>query len=316
MRWTFRMDNSQVLDRQSARIVRGLSFVFLVISAAATLFSLLSNLRFSHSIAVLERQLYLIQQRDRINSPSMGAGITVVEQYQKSICFVYTSYTSSYRDLLPQSRSVAGTSFVIKSGMMATNRHIVEPWWDDENARALRHAGTLFRVNRIVAFCPGITKPITLTGAIVSSKSDVAVIQFTLPDQTSVPPLPLADREPKVGDPVTVLGYPAGVVAMLAKSFPVVRASITSTANPISMMRALAMKGLLRPLATYGRLGDVTDYTLVYDAHTAPGGSGGPVIDSHAQVIGINAAFMPNFTGENLGVPVKYLKLLLEQTSD
>jgi len=102
---------------------------------------------------------------------------------------------------------------------------------------------------------------------------------------------------------------------MLAKSSPVVGASITSTANPISM-RALAMKGLLRPLATYGRLGDVTDYTLVYDVHTAPGGSGGPVIDSHAQVIGINAAFMPNFTGENLGVPVKYLKLLLEQTSD
>jgi hypothetical protein len=194
---------------------------------------------------------------------------------------------------------------------MATNRHIVEPWWDDDAQLVLHRAGVRFRVNKIVAFCPEISHPIFLSDVAVS-RSDIAIARFSPPTEAELAPLLLADARPEIGEPVALLGYPAGVVAMLAKSPPGTRARIVSISDPIKMMRTIAVKGLLRPLATYGRLGDVTDYRLVYDAHTTAGGSGGPLIDSHGQVIAINAAFMNNFSGENLGVPVQDLKALIK----
>ena len=42
----------------------------------------------------------------------------------------------------------------------------------------------------------------------------------------------------------------------------------------------------------------------MYDARTSGGGSGGPVLDRQGQVIGVNAAYNPDFEGGNYGVPI------------
>jgi S1-C subfamily serine protease len=80
-------------------------------------------------------------------------------------------------------------------------------------------------------------------------------------------------------------------------------------------MHRLAATSRIRPLATYGHLGDVTDEALIYDAHTAPGGSGGPVLNHRGEVVGINAAFMEHFIGGNIGVPVSAIKPLIKIAS-
>ena len=53
---------------------------------------------------------------------------------------------------------------------------------------------------------------------------------------------------------------------------------------------------MIRPSATYGHLGDVVGDKLIYDAPTAHGGSGGPVFNSQAEVIGINNRDLRTFT--------------------
>ena len=50
---------------------------------------------------------------------------------------------------------------------------------------------------------------------------------------------------------------------------------------------------------------------MVYDAETAQGGSGGPVLGLDGRVVAINAAILPEFSGSNLGVPVERAAPLL-----
>jgi S1-C subfamily serine protease len=82
--------------------------------------------------------------------------------------------------------------------------------------------------------------------------------------------------------------------------------------DDIRAANELAALSLIRPSATCGHLGDVVGDKLIYDAPTAHGGSGGPVFDSHGEVIGINAAYIDGFTGGTLGVSVRALRPLIE----
>ena len=83
------------------------------------------------------------------------------------------------------------------------------------------------------------------------------------------------------GQPVVVLGYPAGLEAILAKADARGRARDPGErhrAEPRSPRRS-ARKGLIRPSTTQGHIGDVTRTDIVFDAPTTQGGSGGPVFN-------------------------------------
>ena len=57
--------------------------------------------------------------------------------------------------------------------------------------------------------------------------------------------------------------------------------------------------------------GQITAASVVYDADTTHGGSGGPVISLDGAVVAINAAILTDFAGSNLGVPAaEALRLL------
>jgi hypothetical protein len=74
----------------------------------------------------------------------------------------------------------------------------------------------------------------------------------------------------------------------------------------------LAAKGHIAPLASRGIVGQVTRATIVYDAETTHGGSGGPVLDIDGSVVAVNAAILPEYGGSNPGVPVAKVRALLE----
>jgi len=75
----------------------------------------------------------------------------------------------------------------------------------------------------------------------------------------------------------------------------------------------LARINLIRPSATQGHLSDVIGMSLMYDATTAHGSSGGPVLNMQGEVVGVNAALINGFDGTSLGVSVDALHDLLRK---
>ncbi len=282
------------------------------ICVAAALVSGVAACRMSRSLALLNSKIS--SRAEKTNSPEDQSTMSLLDRYRESVCYIYTQYTASSGPDRVKLRDAIGTGFVVANGLIATNRHVVQPWWELEAEQVQSQRSVRFRVTRMIAFFPGMPRAVNLIDAKFSVNSDVAVVHFH--SDAAPGPLPLADVHPKPGERVIVLGYPTGVGVMLAKSPSTLRASLTNSARSDNMAGALARNGLLRPLATYGRLGDVSIYRLVYDAHTAQGGSGGPVINSRGHVIGINSAFFDNFCGASIGVPVDDLKRLLDQVSD
>jgi S1-C subfamily serine protease len=124
--------------------------------------------------------------------------------------------------------------------------------------------------------------------------------------------LTLAETPPHVGESVSVLAYPMGVTGMVAKSPAVVYDRLSSHPDDADTAGELAALSLIRPSATFGHVGDVTGDKLIYDAPTARGGSGGPVLNLRGEVVGINSAYIDGFSGGTLGITVAQLRPLVE----
>jgi S1-C subfamily serine protease len=108
------------------------------------------------------------------------------------------------------------------------------------------------------------------------------------------------------------MGYPMGVLGMVAKSPSAVYERLAFRRDDQGAANELAALSLIRPSATCGHLGDVVGDKLIYDAPTAHGGSGGPVFNSRGEVIGINAAYIDGFSGGTLGISIDALRPLIQ----
>ena len=209
-----------------------------------------------------------------------------------------------------------GTGFLVSSaGHVLTNRHVAEPWWKDERAAKLKALGYTPRRQALRIYFPGIPEPLPLSVERVAETADVALGRVTLPAGVRPPVLPLetGGPAPSPGQGIVLLGYPTGLDALLARlDDAVVEEVVTAAAaDPERVSRELARRGMIRPLATQGHLGDVLPNQLVYDAATTVGGSGGPVFNAAGRVIGVNAAILTGFGGASFGVPVRLALALL-----
>jgi hypothetical protein len=237
----------------------------------------------------------------------------VLNRYRNSICYIFGIYRVGFPEQKPNLRArISGTGFVVSRGLLATNRHVAEPWYGDPESNALIQKGATPQLEKLVAFFPGSSTPLTVTPAALGANGDVAILRVD--DSQAVEqlrPLPLAGEPPNPGDLVSVVGYPMGVVGMVAKSPQAVYERLAYRRDDIGAANELAALSLIRPSATCGHLGDVVGDKLIYDAPTAHGASGGPVFNAQGQVIGINAAFIDGFSGGTLGVSVHALRPLI-----
>ena len=240
----------------------------------------------------------------------------VLNRYRNSIGYIYGVYQVGFRNRHPEIRArVSGTGFLVGKGLLATNRHVAEPWFGDSEAEKLISQGASATLENLVIFFPNSPTPVALTPSSVSKTSDLAVLRAEDSDSIrELPALPLAKSPGTPGQLVTVIGYPMGIAGMVAKSPTGIYERLAYRHNDISAASELAALSLIRPSTTCGHLGDVVGDKLIYDAPTAHGGSGGPVFNANGEVIGINSAYMDGFTGGTLGVSVDSLRSLLEQS--
>jgi S1-C subfamily serine protease len=238
----------------------------------------------------------------------------VLNRYRNSIGYIYGVYQVGYANQPATIRArVSGTGFLVGDGLLATNRHVAEPWYGDSEAEGLIQGGATAMLESLVIFFPGSPTPVRLTPGAVSSTGDLAVLKIEDRDAVrGLPVLPLAKGIALPGELVTVIGYPMGIAGMVAKSPSGIYKRLAYRHNDITAASELAALSLIRPSTTCGHLGDVVGDKLIYDAPTAHGGSGGPVFNENAEVIGVNSAYIDGFSGGTLGVSVEALRPLIE----
>lgn len=209
-----------------------------------------------------------------------------------------------------------GTAFVVDAerGLLVTNRHVARPWAFDEGAAGILARGYEGESVRFRGFLPGHVAPIQLRLVEAHEDADVAVLATDdLP--AGVPTLSFTDEPVRPGEEVVLLGYPLGIRALVARTDPAFLTEL-ATAGQTGFWEVadrLSAAGQIGPLASRGIVGQVTDATVVYDAETTSGGSGGPVINSAGKVVAVNMAVLPEFGGSNMGVPAPQGRALLER---
>ena len=206
-----------------------------------------------------------------------------------------------------------GTAFLVgEDDLLLTNRHVTRPWEYESAAQVIISEGLVPVMRRLIGFLPGLEEPLAVEPLAVSDTSDLAVIRCAGLNEL-VLPLALADESPSPGDEVIVLGYPAGIPALLARADDALVDELMADdeLDFWGVTRRLSAAGHIAPLASRGIVAQVTPAALVYDAETTRGGSGGPVLDLDGRVVAITSAVITEFGGSNIAVPVVSSRELL-----
>lgn len=250
----------------------------------------------------------------------------IIRNYSGGVCFIQGSFYFYDEEAgepimvrgtegLKGFNEYTGTGFLVsEDGLILTNRHIAEPWWEMQMMPFIHIEPTIkpqFEVFR--AFFPGIKEPFDLKVEKISDEVDLALLRIDLRGER-IPVLELdpTEKGAVVGEPMLLLGYPAGVGAIFAKTDPEIVKQLFNLPF-IPLVQELSNRGLIRPLSTQGHLSDIMYNRIVYDAQTTTGGSGGPIFNKKGKVIGINYGIFPGFRGSNFGIPISYGIELINQ---
>ena len=199
-------------------------------------------------------------------------------------------------------------------GLLVTNRHVAIPWSENDEVGPIFERGFEPRL-RLLGYLPDRAEPVELSFVAASGEVDLAVVRA--PELAGREPLGLADDNPGPGQEILVLGYPAGIDALLARSGAVFVDSLMRRRPDFwTVVQELSDAGFIRPLATRGIVGQVTPSTIAYDAETTRGGSGGPVLSLDGEVVAVTFAILAEFGGSNLGVPVEEVRRLLAEAAE
>ena len=87
------------------------------------------NAQLTEMVARLSAEVSRLSQEQAMPS-------VVVTRHRDSICYIYALYSlkpggRTRNGRTPRTR-VSGTGFVVANGLIATNRHVVQPWFDDD----------------------------------------------------------------------------------------------------------------------------------------------------------------------------------------
>src|SRR5437588_3726434 len=155
----------------------------------------------------LQQQVHRLRTQVEELEQEQAMPALVLNRYRNSIGYVYGVYQVGFVNQRPAIRArVSGTGFLVGEGLIATNRHVAEPWFGDPEAERLLNQGAIATLENLVVFLPGSPTPLNLTPASVSKTSDLAVVRA---EDSSVirnlPALPLAKSAGAAGQLVIVI---------------------------------------------------------------------------------------------------------------
>ena len=212
-----------------------------------------------------------------------------------------------------------GTGFHVGSGYIITNRHVVQPWEEDDLVKQmLTDAKGRARVKRLVVYFPNLPQPFPLKVLQLGGREDLAVGQiadeFVSPD---IPVLPLeTDKDAaSVGKTVVTMGYPNGPDRLLAMVDDNEAKSINARfgGSRQGLINFLAQSRKIVPLTTQGAITDLDTRRIVHDAKTAEGGSGAPLFGQTGRVIGVNFGVFTESNAANMAIPISFAIDLLRK---
>jgi DNA-binding response OmpR family regulator len=210
---------------------------------------------------------------------------------------------------------IFGTGFPVgNSGLIVTNRHVAEPWWNNDELNKMASQGFLAEISSIHAYFPG--DPRAFAGEIqeISKDTDLATMRIDIQDLKR--PLLSIDSgkgAAVTGEPIVLMGYATGLAGILARTDDATAQEIlTHSGGDVSQVLAeLAHRDLIHPIITQGHIGDILPDKIVFDAQTTSGGSGGPLFNRQGKVIGVTYAILKGFGGSNFGIPIRFSEPLL-----
>ena len=212
-----------------------------------------------------------------------------------------------------------GTGFHVGGGYIVTNRHVVQPWEEDDQVKQMMSAANgRARLKRLVLYFPNLAQPFPLKVRQLGGREDVAVGTIdpvNLPVDFPTIPLDTDSISAAIGKTVVTMGYPSGPDRLLAMVDDNEAKSINQRFgnSRTNLINFLAQSQKIVPLLTQGFITDLDANRIVHDAKTAEGGSGAPLFGQGGKVIGINFGVFTENTAANMAVPVKFALDLLKK---
>jgi S1-C subfamily serine protease len=212
-----------------------------------------------------------------------------------------------------------GTGFHVGGGYIVTNRHVLQPWEEDDLVKQMmKDANGRARVKRLVVYFPNLPQPFPIKVRGLGYREDLAVAsmdpELVLPD---IPVLPLEfdSGVASVGKTVVTMGYPNGPDRLLAMVDDAEAKSINSRfgGSRQALINYLAQSRKIVPLTTQGAITDLDTRRIVHDAKTAEGGSGAPLFGQTGKVIGVNFGVFTESNAANMAVPISFALDLLRR---
>jgi len=300
----------------------------------------------SEDVAALRRQIRENETRVKRLESEGKIAQNIIRSYAPSVCLLHvvvafrhkeTGRRLRYAGLNPQGEPLQdsegnpifdlegrgpevlanffGTGFLVAGGgRILTNRHVVEPWWKNDELNAVTQQGFEPEISEISSYFPDMPHASGVEIQKISPDQDLAIVRGDSGElNRSVPAMDSRSEAAGTGQSVVLLGYPTGLDAILARAGDeMVRSIVTSSGgSPKQIVEELARRGLIRPISTQGHIGDVLPDKIVYDAQTTSGGSGGPLFNAEGKVIGVNYGVVAGFGGSNFGIPIRYAEPLL-----
>lgn len=212
-----------------------------------------------------------------------------------------------------------GTGFHVGGGYIVTNRHVVQPWEEDDQVKQIMQmANGRARLKKLQIYFPNFAQPFPLKVRQLGGREDVAVATIDptmLPAEVPVLPLDNDSDAATIGKTVVTMGYPSGPDRLLAMIDDAEAKSINQRFGNSrqNLINFLAQSQKIVPLLTQGAITDLDSRRIVHDAKTAEGGSGAPLFGQSGRVIGVNFGVFTENTAANMAVPVRFALELLRK---
>jgi S1-C subfamily serine protease len=212
-----------------------------------------------------------------------------------------------------------GTGFYVGGGYIVTNRHVLQPWEEDDLVKQMmRESGGRARIKRLTIYFPNIPQPFPMKIRQLDYREDLAVGTVDaalLPADIPILPLEAESNAAAVGKTVVSMGYPNGPDRLLAMADDDEARALNArcAGQRQCIINSLAQLKKIVPLTTQGSITDLDARRIVHDAKTAEGGSGAPIFGQNAKVIGVNFGVFTGNNATNMAVPVRFAIDLLKK---